>query len=105
MAYIDKDELYEAITDLPFTEGCAVYDSYDVENTIRDFSEADVQEVKHGKWVSARPSGDSDFYCSCCKEFAITYEDSNYEEQYCLTDYCPNCGAKMDLVGDDNGNL
>lgn len=45
MAYIDRDLLYEAITDLPFTEGCAVYDSYDVENTIRNFPEADVVEV------------------------------------------------------------
>ncbi len=45
MAYIDKDKLYEAITDLPYSEGCAVYDSDDVENTIRNFPEADVQEV------------------------------------------------------------
>lgn len=45
MAFVDKEELYEAITDLPFTEGCAVYDSYDVENTIRNFPEADVVEV------------------------------------------------------------
>lgn len=57
---------------------------------------ADVEEVKHGEWISARPSGGYDFYCSCCKEFAITYEDSNYREQYYLTDHCPNCGAKMD---------
>ena len=57
---------------------------------------ADVIEVRHGSWVSATPSGGYDFYCSYCKEFAITYEDSNYREQYYLTDYCPNCGAKMD---------
>ena len=62
-------------------------------------NKAEVEEVKHGEWVSASPSGGYDFYCSCCKEFAITYEDSNYREQYYLTDYCPNCGAKLD--GDD----
>ena len=57
---------------------------------------ADVAEVKHGEWISASPCGYYDFYCSCCKEFAITYEDSNYRERYHLTDYCPFCGAKMD---------
>ena len=54
------------------------------------------KEVKHGKWISASPCGYYDFYCSCCKEFAITYEDSNYRERYHLTDYCPFCGAIMD---------
>lgn len=65
-------------------------------NIDKNIPSADVEPVRHGEWVSARPSGGYDFYCSCCKEFAITYEDNNYREQYYLTDYCPWCGAKMD---------
>ena len=53
---------------------------------------ADVVEVKHGEW-SYEYSGDKlggtdatyDYRCSVCDEFAL--EESNY---------CPNCGAKMD---------
>ncbi len=46
---------------------------------------------KHGKWVDI-PHNRFRHKCSECKNFAPSY--------YCgdenLTDYCPNCGAKMD---------
>lgn len=59
---------------------------------IEEVSAADVVEVKHGEW-SYEYSGDKlggtdatyDYRCSVCDEFAL--EESNY---------CPNCGAKMD---------
>ena len=61
---------------------------------------ADVVEVVHGEWVKGRKeklyynddmSGFYDFpvTCSVCK-FDIT------DEGFYETDYCPNCGAKMD---------
>ncbi len=49
---------------------------------------ADVQEVKHGKWRQEYRSGreiNKGFVSSCC--------DMWNERK---TDYCPNCGAKMD---------
>jgi hypothetical protein len=65
--------------------------------------------VKHGRWI--------DGVCSNCKEEAISRSwdepiyDYDWEEnlrysytethtEYQLTDYCPNCGAKMDGDGD-----
>lgn len=54
---------------------------------------ADVQEVKHGKWielVKIRKGGEIrlvHWQCSLCGCFLGTNTES----------YCPNCGAKMDL--------
>ena len=52
---------------------------------------ADVRENVHGKWIIEReqmPSGEIAVgqFCSNC----------NYP-QYLTTNFCPNCGAKMDL--------
>lgn len=38
-------------------------------------------EVRHGRWV--------DLHCTVCGKVGWSDED----------DYCPNCGAKMDLEG------
>ena len=50
---------------------------------------ADVAPVRHGHWIECNYG--LTFECSECK----------YPTEYNLTDYCPNCGAKMD--GDKNG--
>ena len=42
--------------------------------------------VKHGRWI-AQDNTFTRFMCSECKS-------KNHRER---TDYCPNCGAKMDL--------
>ena len=59
---------------------------------IRDIHTADVSPVVHGRWILERePNGKPYcFHCSVC--------DSDY---HCIgivvaSDYCPNCGAKMD---------
>ena len=52
---------------------------------IRDAPAADVAPVRHGRWVDT----DSEFaQCSLCKY--PVYAAWN------ATNYCPNCGAKMD---------
>ena len=53
---------------------------------------ADVVEVRHGKWIE-----DHEFFkCSEC----------GYLTDYRLSNFCPDCGAKMDgKVGDDNGSM
>ena len=52
-----------------------------------------VDPVKHGHWVD---EGEKflPIYCSCCG-FGKKHED---QRSYT---YCPNCGAKMDEVADD----
>ena len=55
----------------------------------------DAVEVKHGFNSKQKASGDDAFECSIC----------GYEDWDCMTcepkhhNYCPNCGAKMDLEG------
>lgn len=50
---------------------------------------ADVVEVRHGRWVNTH--SDSEFaQCSLCKYPVYAAWIWN------LTNYCPNCGAKMD---------
>ena len=56
----------------------------------------DVVEVKHGKWI--RDSLTGHISCSNCKMTAPG--DCELEDFY-ESDFCPNCGAKMD--GKENG--
>ena len=82
---------------------------------IDNIEPVEVEEVTHGEWLF--DSGTEQHFCSACSEYAlsVTYEkqvaDYDWEENLVfrtepttkefLTDYCPNCGAKMD--GDGNG--
>lgn len=58
---------------------------------LRDLPTADVEPVRHGRWVDIW----GNYTCSECE---YMWEDSGYK-----TPFCPICGAKMDLE-DDNGN-
>lgn len=62
----------------------------------------DAVEVVHGRWLY--DSGSGKYFCSACDEYALSFKkDTLYGGdlyEVCLTDYCPNCGAKMD--GDGN---
>lgn len=57
---------------------------------------ADVAPVKHGRWIEiigmAPPEYHNLHCCSICGDLAM---QRNHREL--LTNYCPNCGAKMDL--------
>ena len=53
-----------------------------------------VQNIRpKGKWELHGKT----YYCSECGEEAIDLEPEPdvYSSSYCLTDYCPNCGADM----------
>ena len=54
-----------------------------IESLMRNYSTADVAEVKHGEWVH----GECVSHCSECG--FETYPEN-------ITPYCPNCGARMD---------
>ena len=49
------------------------------------FPAADVAEVRHGRWIASR-----DEFCACSICKYPVYVGWNQ------TNYCPNCGAKMD---------
>lgn len=55
---------------------------------------ADVAPVVHGRWVPFHSEAVGDVqYCSAC---AIGFDAK--------TDYCPNCGAKMDIEDGGDGD-
>ena len=46
---------------------------------------ADVTEVRHGRWLCVDTDTEQFFLCNRCKK-----------KEYWESNYCPNCGAKMD---------
>lgn len=84
--YIDVDALLLKI-DCHGTNKFGMLDE-DIRDFVRKIPDADVVEVKHGKWQKHYKSGTTvsdGFVSSCC--------DMWNERK---TPYCPNCGAKMD---------
>ena len=67
---------------------------------IRHAPPVDVVEVKHGYWHRKHiGNGWDDWDALTCSECKKYYEKPNFP-----TNYCPNCGAKMDLKeGSDDG--
>ena len=60
--------------------------------TVKAQPAADVVEVRHGKWIE-----DHEFFKG---------SECGYLTDYRLSNFCPDCGAKMDgKVGDDNGSM
>ena len=59
---------------------------------------ADVAEVRHGRWILERePDGTPYcFHCSVCDN------DFHHIGIMTATDYCPNCGARMDKEATNN---
>ena len=59
---------------------------------------ADVAPVRHGRWIYNIESGE--YVCSACGENALSFRKDTFYGvdlyETCLTDYCPNFGAKMD---------
>lgn len=60
---------------------------------ISEIPAADVAEVRHGRWVYGE---DDNIQCSVCGHDA--YTEGDYRQV--KTNYCPNCGAKMDRGAD-----
>ena len=54
-------------------------------------------EQKHGRWEKWWCEDYITYFhrCSVCGEDALTKEETAHDEV--LSNYCPNCGAKMDL--------
>ena len=88
--YIERDALCKWLHETMSAQTTVVGMAYvrDFWNKVLDIPAADVATVVHGKWVVSSDGYYS--YCSECKN-----EPKNGE----MTDYCPNCGARMDGEG------
>ena len=70
-------------------------------NVIEKMPSADVEPVRHGKWIEKQTQEDKEggyafgYYCSECDELCVSFinDDSRTMQR---TRYCPNCGARMD---------
>lgn len=76
--YIKESELFKRILNVDFKhdyDGCIKF--------CQSLPAADVTEVRNGRW--------EDLQCTVCGKIGWSDED----------DYCPNCGARMDEVEDE----
>ena len=57
---------------------------------------ADVAPVRHGRWICIR-KGYEEYECSVCHGMDSNCSDYYADHVVTEQDYCPFCGAKMDL--------
>ena len=79
---------------------------FNVKFDIESFSNADVVPVVHGRWELEYGTYGK-MRCSVCKKEALiekTIGDVGAITNYVDSNYCPNCGAKMDGKKDKHKN-
>ena len=74
-------------------KACATNDALDM---VEDAPTIDAEPVRHGRWIF--DSGVD--YCEKCSECK-----SSKPPHYISDNYCPTCGAKMDLEVQDERNV
>lgn len=93
--YIDREAAIEICEKeyrerLRMADYCGDTVAWNIGAEIKNMPAADVAPVVHGRWISKNPHGyEWIFVCSNC----------DYIDGYPFNDrsnYCPNCGAKMD---------
>jgi hypothetical protein len=72
------------------------------ENQAKYIESLDVSPVVHGHWFSLTDCSNAGVYCSVChkKVWKEDYAWCNRKNKL-RSNYCPNCGAKMDGGSDD----
>ena len=87
--YIDAEKI-KVTADTMIADGECYVPLLAVKQAIARTPTADVQKVRHGRWISNELGGYKlAYYCSEC----------GWVDGYPFNDrhkYCPNCGAKMD---------
>lgn len=87
--YIDADLIGDRVSN-----GLVDYE------VIKKIPTADVVEVVHGEWIPNE--SDRHHHCSVCMEDALCKEDWQFLDCVeILSEYCPNCGARMDERRED----
>lgn len=78
-----------------------------VKTLLMRITSANVEPVRHGRWecVYDYYTGETDITCSHCKNTRTVngcFVSTDGKSCYFEDDYCPNCGAKMDLEDEEN---
>ena len=98
--YIEREAVHDLVQSLTKyawaspvrNEQRVTVDADDVQFGVDKIPSADVAPVRHGRWIETGKGllGTASYKCSDC-EFPMPF--------YNGYNYCPNCGAKMDLEG------
>ena len=91
--YITKDNIF----DIVFGEFCARSDETeqvlnDIIEQVRAIPAADIAPVRHGEWIVCGDGLYVPYLCSHCGKTVPAILIEKYSHNY-----CPNCGAKMDV--------
>jgi len=95
--YIDREMAIEICDWYEHTFAECEYAIRPIADDLKKLPVADVRPVRHGQWIHDGldfPHGNDWIHCSECGKRGINVPAD-------LTDYCPNCGARMD--GEQNG--
>ena len=85
--YIKKEDIEQKIQD-GLNNLVLGHDAIEVLGMIYEMPTADVAPVRHGRWLCVDTDTEQFFLCNRCKK-----------KEYWESNYCPNCGCKMDLEG------
>ena len=92
--YIERAAAMDAILGLTIADPAVAQYADAVCYHLQNLPAADVVEVRHGRWMTT-DAYPHHLYCSVCyKTYAKNAKWVN--ELDLPTNYCPNCGAKMD---------
>lgn len=100
--YIDTDALYEKIhniggCDAPLDTWAEGWDKAidGCLNLLESMPSADVQEVRHGKWIDTEPKYDYENHCAAHYQCSECGRRTGIKQTRTYK-YCPRCGARMD---------
>ena len=110
MRLIDADWLLNAIEKLKVRNTSNTATIFDVLGVLDDVEKiikaAPINEpIKHGHWIEGCPTETTDYFsCSVCNAgiFVNNLWRVSYEDVSEIHRFCRNCGAKMDLGGDNS---
>ena len=82
---------------LEMCDYCGDTVAWNIGGQIKELPAADVAEVKHGKWIEVQKENIWNdivpvLECSACGKYTVGTRGIMTK-----SNYCPNCGAKMDL--------
>ena len=90
--YIKREYAVDAVLDVYYDTPDIDLSGEKFEAAIFKIPPADVAPVRHGRWIAIKvPNEWNKGQCSECR--------SIFNSSVWGTNYCPNCGAKMDLEG------
>ena len=97
--YIEREAFREYAMEM--TESTEIqfdmcYPYWQFSKAIKEMPAADVAPMVHGRWIWAN---DGYLRCYNCHQKAPVMTQYQDEPMTVATDYCPNCGCRMDLEG------